>query len=361
MLRDSDHYVFFINWDANQWGALWDDLFEVRWGQRFWPVAVLTLPFSLPARLINGLMTAPVSFGFQVNSDKYNTVVENPFDGESSSLHERVMNTFESAIGLPFHVSSLPVVSGLGGGVWDMLKRRIDRMFSVQKTSPPSEHRKGAALNFLELLAKKMSRTGFWRTKDGTDLQVEITLAGHSMGALVVNRILREYPGIFFKRVIYLGSATSIHDFRSSVIPYLALHKDAYFYSFSLALKHENRERNYWGLIPPGSLLVWIDNLYEPGVSPEHKRIGWWWNVDPKGIGQNKTRDELFIPEKHVCSRIIFLKFSGEGPEGEPKKHGEFNDNRKWQRILKIAMPRDNEIYNPELCVTCVQFKPTCE
>ena len=348
-MGDAHLYSVFVNWDASLWGSLWDDLFEVRFGYRNRLVAWPTIPFSLTDRLIRGLISAPISFGFQVDSGKVNTVVEGPLEGEEGSAGERIMNTLNSLVAFPIRTSLLPFLNGLGAGAWDMMKRRIDEMFVDETISGQGLHKGGVRI-FLESMAERMSAPGKWKTKDGKELPVEITLVGHSMGAIVVNRILREFPEIQFKRVIYLGAATSIEDFRDNVIPYLALHTGTYFYGFSLPIKDENRESNYF-VAPLGSLLVWIDNMFEPGVSAEQKRIGWW-----------KNANKILVSRKKICSRMTFLKFHGNGHEWEPKKHDEFNDDKKFQRILMIATPKGSNNYDTDLCPDsdCKFYSP-CE
>jgi hypothetical protein len=113
---------------------------------------------------------------------------------------------------------------------------------------------------------------------------------------------------------------------------------------------------------PQGSLLVWIDKSYESGISPEKKRIYWWANLDPRAPAKRQPREDLFVSEKDVCARLIFLKLPGDGIDTEPRKYGDFNDNGKLQRILGIAMPiSQNKIYDDRLCKDCITLRLRCE
>lgn len=347
-MGDERLYTIFLNWDASLWGAWFDDLFQVRFGVRDWRVAIPTLPFSLTDRLIRGLITSPISFGYQVDSAKTGTLVERSRFGESSSLGESAVNTLTSLITAPVHIPVLPLVSGLGSGAWDMLKRRTDRMFFIEKGDHDST-RKSALRVFFEAMSERARSSWVCKTSSGQALPIEITLVGHSMGSIVINRILREFPEIELTRIIYLGAAASVQDFRDNIIPYLSppTLKGAHFYSFSLAVKDENREQNYFGLAPRGSLLVYIENMFEPGVSGEQFRVGWWINAR-----------EILVGKKEVCSRMTFLKFPGDEESDYPKKHGEFNDDKKLQRILRIATPTGTESWNRQLCPNCDFYRP---
>ena len=46
-----------------------------------------------------------------------------------------------------------------------------------------------------------------------------ITLVGHSMGAIIVNRMIREHPNLPIDRVVYLAAACSLADYDASITP----------------------------------------------------------------------------------------------------------------------------------------------
>ncbi len=209
-----------------------------------------------------------------------------------------------------------------------MMRRRIDQMFAHQRR--PLKHfflekdkNPGALRQFFEQVEEYVQEMAIDSDR------LEVTLVGHSMGAIVVNRLLRDFSSLKFDRVIYMGAAASIDDFITTIPPYLGRFEESRFFSFSLSNSDEAGEFNWF--LPRGSLLVWIDNIYEPGLSATGKRVGFFRNRDAMKV-RPYTED---LHERAICNRLHFVKFPG--LQGDPLKHGQFNDNGYLQRILKIA------------------------
>lgn len=319
LLKDTSYYPVFINWDASLGSSLYDDLFEVRRGVRDPLIGYPTSPFVVLSRLLNGVARLPVTLVYQYDTEKMQF---ESWEGEERSYGELAGNGIITLASLPVTVVSLPFISGFGEGAWKMMRRRIDQMFAYQIR--PQKHvfldeveEPGALRQFFEAV-EPLAR--------GEQPGIEITLVGHSMGAIVVNKILRSFPKIAFHRIVYLAGATSIEDFFNTIPPYLELHPESTFYSFSLSNRDEGGEFNYF--LPRGSLLVWIDNMFEPGISPSGKRVGFFRNKDIIRITPLDGR---------CCPRMQFVKFTGQ--EGQPRKHGDFNNDGIYQRILDMARP----------------------
>jgi len=318
-LKGTDYYPVFINWDASLGSALYDDLFEVRRGTRDPLIGYPTAPFVALSRLLSGVAELPVKLVYQYDTEKMQF---ESWEGEERSGGELIGNGIITIASLPITVATLPVIAGFGEGAWKMLRRRTEQMFAYQIR--PEKHiffdqvrQPGALRQFFEKI---------YTVAEGDHAGVELTLVGHSMGAIVVNKILRAFPRIKFDRVIYMAAAASIEDFMNTVPPYLELHPGTHFYSFSLSNRDEGGEFNWF--LPRGSLLVWIDNMYEPGISPTGKRVGFFRNEDIIRIR----------PMAGVCCRqMTFIKFTGLA--GQPRKHGQFNDDGVFQRILEWAHP----------------------
>ena len=47
----------------------------------------------------------------------------------------------------------------------------------------------------------------------------EVTLIGHSMGTIVLNRMLDLFPNLPVQRLVYMGAACTFRDFARSVTP----------------------------------------------------------------------------------------------------------------------------------------------
>jgi pimeloyl-ACP methyl ester carboxylesterase len=149
-------------------------------------------------------------------------------------------------------------------------------------------------------------------------LPVELTLIGHSMGAIVVNKIVKRYPELPYAKIVHMASADSTRNLMETIVPYLQKHHTQ-FYSLSLHPKNEDREVSTYGLTPSGSLLVWIDNMFTTPETVLDRRSGRWNNME---------RVIRMIP-RDALNRMHFKIFGIGNPE-EPQAHGQFDDYRFW-------------------------------
>ncbi len=353
LLKGTELFPIFINWDASLLNSMVDDLFLVRLGNRDPALGIITSPFVILTRLVTGLVELPVTLVHHYDTEKMQF---EKWEGEHRSLGEATANGTLTLVSLPPTVATLPLLSGFGSGAWKMMRRRIDQMFAHQIR--PAETllldpvtRPGALREFFEVIE---ARFGKGPTQAGQDSlpEVEVILVGHSMGTMVVNRILRDFPTLEYSRIVYLGAAASIDDFLTTVPPYLSRNPNTSFHSFSLSKKDESGEFNYF-IAPRGTLLVWIDNIFEPGLSPTGKRVGFFRNRDAIGI---RSRQD----NQRVCDRMFFWKFVEKDGDDIPHRHGEFNDDVKIQRILEMVqadypeqgrMPDDDIVIHHRVCI----------
>jgi pimeloyl-ACP methyl ester carboxylesterase len=76
--------------------------------------------------------------------------------------------------------------------------------------------------------------------KKNPNLSAEVTLVGHSMGTMLLNRLLTlAKPDLPIKRVVYLAPASRIDDFEHYVLPFLATHPSVDTWWFSLSRADE--------------------------------------------------------------------------------------------------------------------------
>jgi hypothetical protein len=160
----------------------------------------------------------------------------------------------------------------------------------------------------------------------GAASRPKITLIGHSMGAIACCEILQRFHQLSFDNVVFMGAACSIRDFKTKVIPYLqeqnlreamageltaslvaSLEKQGgisaealaevrrqggamavraqgmktQFYNLCLHDTAENGEKNPLesDLVQRGSLLTWIDVLYQHPESENDRTFGRWINA----------------------------------------------------------------------------------
>ena len=240
----------------------------------------------------------------------------------------------------PVRSVALPVIDGIGVGAWNNMLRHTDTMFD--RTAPESRGRyhtpvedavakgeTGAIAMFLATL----------RDTPGSSRSYEVTLIGHSMGAIVANRIIVSYPRFNYANIVYLAAACSVREFQSCVIPYLLTHGDSHFYGLSLHPRRESGEiaispRNIpLDVAPRGSLLVWIDNIFGNPPSEDQRRFGVFQtavlashNIPPEARPQVTLKCFKFGDDDSRADGII----------RSPQHHGDFSrfpywDPANWQ------------------------------
>ncbi|MGV6800587.1 MAG: hypothetical protein ACWA5L_01545 [bacterium] len=144
--------------------------------------------------------------------------------------------------------------------------------------------------------------------------QFEITFVGHSMGAIVGNEMAHDFPDLPYKRIIFMGAATSIRDTQNGVFKLLEDNPDVEFYNLMLHPLSESRELPNidWipgGVVPQGSLLEWIDEMFEKPRSREERMIGKWLNVKsskalfPTDLSRVHMR--IFAAQRKMPERVL--------------------------------------------------------
>jgi len=216
---------------------------------------------------------------------------------------------------------------------------------------------------------------------------VEITFAGHSMGSLIGNEVARFFPEFPMHRIIYMAAAASVRDFRGAVVPYMdqqgpaelggpnPCREDApvctHFYNLMLHPQRETREVNFYAAVPQGSLLEWIDEMFEDPRSADERTLGKWSNIvanrDLFSLEQQRrmmhrvfpvnadTRTEgymVFEPgwgfeaecdDEGVTALSAALGDEAYGHRCHPLVHGEFNDFSFWRDRYLLGRFADYE------------------
>ncbi len=360
----SSHFLVSLNWEAGLRSALKDHFFQIRYGIRDPYFATATSPIVLFHDLGNSIIKAP---------DAIYSEAKDLFQNQSADFTSAFLVTglYASVYGLPIaalhptltiasvmpyasyataglygywffeddftryslwpiRMASAPFIEGFGTPAWDMLKRRPDLLLFN-----PTTKKDGAMGELLKKLANNI-KDGKWRTKECENNKsipcppVELTLLGHSMGAMVSDRILTTLTQeLTFKHIIYIGAANSIADFKVSVIPYLRDHDQTKFWSFALSEQDERNEKyhKYFDFLTRGSLLVWIDLLLERTYGLSQKRFG-----------REVNQEWVNIDDKIAWNRICRISFSGNPARTkEPKKHGDFTEPDNVELVLRVV------------------------
>ena len=177
--------------------------------------------------------------------------------------------------------------------------------------------------------------------KTGEFVNMDMTLAGHSMGAIVVNEVASSFAEISFDRIILMASAGSIRDFDSSVYRVYAhprIQEKPEIYNLMLHPQRERIERFMGGLVAQGSLLEWIDEMFEGPRNLEEKTMGKYRNMKKfinrysEQLGQD-VKFRVFpyedILNSNLCDKTDYATVENE--RCHPITHGEFNEYTFWR------------------------------
>jgi hypothetical protein len=211
----------------------------------------------------------------------------------------RLKNIFLS----PLKLISVPIVDPLGERDWNSMISRT--RFTMRQPCKEEVWGKGKCGDGP---AYKLFKAINEKLKDR-----EITLIGHSMGAIVASEVVNAFPDLPYRNVVFMGAAVSVREFSKSVQRVLkarvfkeqkeqmlantnncardkvgilgeadkAKSKPFCFFNLSLHPYAEATEENYWGFAPSGSLLEWIDTNFTQPSDIADRTLGRWANIAP--------------------------------------------------------------------------------
>jgi pimeloyl-ACP methyl ester carboxylesterase len=227
-----------------------------------------------------------------------------------------------------------PAIDAFGKSAWDVMIRRTGLMFhtdgdfSTESDVAKAAHKEkgyqhvqahGGLSVFMRRLQEEIAKNG------GADAW-DITLVGHSMGTIVLNRVLQDFGispsgAMPFNRIVYMAAAATLREYEDSVFPYLMKNQTAQFYHLTLHPRAEIRDRwepvPYVDLPPRGSLLVWVDDFLANPGTPHDLTVGRYTNLM---VGLHNTPDEL---RRRIHIKAFHAGVSVE--ETDPQHHGDFS------------------------------------
>jgi hypothetical protein len=115
-------------------------------------------------------------------------------------------------------------LEGAGESMWNMMTRRTRTMFFNSNSFQPGYR---AHYDEYEREFWDSNTTGiggfavFLRQLEKERTALCVTAVGHSLGAMVMNEAVRQFPKVNYDRFIYMAAACSIRDFNDSIVPYL--------------------------------------------------------------------------------------------------------------------------------------------
>lgn len=348
MNSNSKIYPIFINWRSGPATTYFDHLFNIRQGENAGWTGNLSAPVYLATDIGNSLINAPKAWCIQgIHSAKsilFNkTAMEDPskahilFEGKGKTFSNPLRTTCWWLTGWAKFITT-PFVHTMARPAWDVMVRRTKTTIRQPQEFQESQNGHASVYDYcggpydgvrgsgaLSIFLKKLKE--YTVSTECKKKAPKITLVGHSMGAIIVDEMLKEIlkdeklEQIKIDKIIHMASADSISHLMGSVVPYLKKHSYANFYNLSLHPQNENREVTWWGLLPSGSLLVYIDNMYTTPVTQMDRTSGRWDNL--------KLVQHMFPPE--VYDQMYFKIFGPTEDDG-PQTHGAFDEYEYWEK-----------------------------
>ncbi len=235
---------------------------------------------------------------------------------------QRLSSGLTYPVFLPVRAGTEPLVDSIGTGAWENMVRRTDTMFEATlRKSGDSKERRALTDEAPE------GALGVFMRKVG---HRHVTVVGHSMGAIIACRMVHRFDEVNYDNIVFMAAACRVSDFQDSIIPYLKSHHSTHFYSLSLHPQNEASEVFKVGSVPldlpvRGSLLVWLDNIFNNPVAENRRMFG---------IFQSSIIAAHTIPAE-IRSQVL-LKCCERGigdprhPDCYPQRHGEFSRAPFW-------------------------------
>src|SRR4029077_1559560 len=199
----------------------------------------------------------------------------------------------------------------------------------------------------------------------GSAAQPTLTVIGHSMGAIVAAELVHRFHRMPVDNLVLMAAACSINDFKNKIIPYLEEQDlraqiiarapttsdicgpvvKTHVFNLCLNDEAEHIEPNPGQLdfSQRGSLLTWIDTLYQTPESENDRTLGRWVNavlatddipqdvisrISIKGFGLDRHR--------YQGSPVYTAAPGSSKVIDEPTKHGEFSRYDQGRSKMKF-------------------------
>ena len=377
--RNDWYYPVFLVWPSGFFGTYGEHLLSIRQGHKVMPLyGVLSLPVVLLLDVASAIVTTPRHWLYQVQNSKDRLVaggflphallnrswrvedrmvqaLTNPPANapiyQSRYLYsfgEKVGRGCEDALQAPVRATVGTLLqSTMAQESWRNMNRRTSllfypsAMFDLEARDPSRgieevQERSGSAF-FRALIARiKSSRE--------RGISYEITFVGHSMGAIVLNKLFTEYRRQLIetraiRNIVYMAAACSINSGVNAIKPLLLAYNTnngssngssgtppprptLRFYNLTLNRVAEISERNAAGLAPCGSLLDNIDDHLESPDTPLDRTLGSEVNI----LSAVEVFQEVFA----FCEFKSFDRMPGHYPTG----HGQFHLCPFWRHTF---------------------------
>jgi hypothetical protein len=253
---------------------------------------------------------------------------------------------------IPFRWGSDPIIDAFGTPDWNIMLRRTNTLFRTNDEFDIRKIREDGGKMEIHMRSEASGALSWamrmLAAKVAGDTTIRMDLIGHSMGAIVANKVLANFPELRFRNIVYMAAACRVRDFNEYVVPYLKYHggKDPstprspiHFYNLTLHPLAERREANFslcgFDFFQRGSLLEWIDNFFSGPNNTEERTLGKYENI---------YQSLHMIPED-IRPQVTIKTFGvGRIHPRAPQKHGSFSNFPFWRTEFWNTKPADTAL-----------------
>lgn len=376
-IREAGYYPIFVNWRSSLLSSYGYHLFLVRNGRYKPSLGIITSPFYIFADAVRAAGRVPVTTFQQggehviynwnarfaphkaqwnqnyctlrkqyeeaLRSGELDHILRVSAGRKTSTFGEGLASTTSFIVKSPFKLALAPLIDAGGPAAWRIMKRRTELLFHSEEQLKtcclsPSEGDGPLAVFLRQLRSEIGDACKISHSASGLPCP-EITLVGHSMGAIVLNHVLTSFSDIRFSRIVYMAPACTVHEYEAAIWPYLQNNREAQFFLLTLDDFAELREAYVGDFVPRGSLLVWIDEFLTEPETDWGRTAGRFSNIMlTLPNTPEKIRDRIHVKTFGVGRSVS-------GPQG----HGQFSEQSFW----------DPEFWQPDP-VPSVSFDLRC-
>jgi hypothetical protein len=354
-----DIYPIFVNWQTSFYASYKDHLVSVHKGHETSALSSAILaPVELATDLGRTVLESPIAaylhYADRQRSIKYRTEQKTAAVARGCTpkldFREGMVKTartpvwrdaLQSALLFPVTLLGSGLLDAAGSSAWASMIYTSDRLFYKPDELhhpyhfEPNESGSGGLSRFLERLAPEL------------DADDDITIVAHSAGAVIANKLIANFAGkLPIHDLLYMAPACTIDELMAGgkLAKFLAGDetKRRKLYILALHEQAEFEERNFFGLAPRGSLLVWLDEFIQPKASE--------FGGAMLGRARNLRLHAHLIPCA-IQEQVIITAFHDDPtalPEEQAQRHGGFGDLPYW----KSAMRRPPIVDLEQICLT---------
>ena len=283
----------------------------------------------------------------------------------ASKNHSSTQKELTWAVTTPIRIVTTPFAYTMPKSAWDIMLRRTKLLFTTESDFKQYEaHAYREASGVLTVLIDELRNFSISLKPK----QLEITIVGHSMGGIVANQLVHDAPDLPFKRIIHMASADSIQNLMDKTVPYLIEKQrnslsdtspSVEYYGLMLDPERESTELAGWGMLPSGSLLVWIDSMYTAPETLMSRTSGRWENMNQV----LRLFPSELLEKGYLRFKIFGQEEDQDLPNKWPQSHGQFDDFAYWTEPFVWD---DREVQNlrlrkDKLTGKCTYNSPTAQ